>query len=271
MTSRTSWRTIVTSGAIARRGELGTGARMFGYGEQARGRRGGAAPVVAGALLLLGAAGCGGGGGDDGKAGPPSASDVTPLARARLTAASFTDGERIGTYTASAYALGVPLGEDYTADPARCQPFVSLTAGATAFTPAAEVNRRVDAGGGTPGPTVAVQLRSYPGQGAKGVMRALGRAGRDCAGGFTEERAVARAKYLKAEPVNAPRLGDESAAYRFTVLDVKEELRLHEYLTVVRSGSATLSFRAETTGTGDVGGVPEEIVRAQWEKFRPER
>ncbi|MEV7421949.1 MULTISPECIES: hypothetical protein [unclassified Streptomyces] len=259
------------SSAITWRVELTTGVRMFRAAREA-------VVWVAAGVVVLGAAGCGGGGGEehgDGKAGTPSASAsasaVTPLTRARLTAASFTDGERIGKYAAGAYSLGVPLGEDYTAAPAVCQPFVSLAAGATAFTPAAEVHRRVDVPGETLGPTVAVQLRSYPGQGAKGVMKALGRAGRDCAGGFTEERAVARAKYLKAEAVTAPRVGDEATAYRFTILDIKGKLKLYEYLTVVRSGSATLSFRAEITGTEDVGGVPEEIVRAQWEKFRAAR
>ncbi|RDG34969.1 hypothetical protein [Streptomyces corynorhini] len=232
---------------------------------------------TAAGAVVLGGAGCGAGDREhgDGKAGRPSASatatGAAPLARARLIAASFTEGERIGKYTASEYSLGVPLGENYTATPAVCQPFVSLAAGATAFTPAAEVHRRVDVPGETLGPTVAVQLRSYPGQGAKGVMKALGRAERACADGFTEERAVARATYPKAEPVTAPRVGDEAAAYRFTILDVKGKLKLYEYLTVVRSGSTTLSFRAEITGTRDIGGVPEEIVRAQWEKFRPER
>ncbi|MEW1720801.1 hypothetical protein [Streptomyces sp. NPDC093109] len=241
--------------------------------------RGAAVWAVAGAVVL-GVAGCSGGGegGADGKAdastsASASASAVAPapVTRARLTAASFTDGEKVGKYTASEYALGVPLGENYTAAPAVCQPLVSLAAGATAFDPVAEVHRRVDIPDEILGLTVSVQLRSYAARGARGVMKALGAAGRACAGGFTEERAVARAKYLSVEPAAAPGVGDEARAYRFTIRDVKGEAKLYEYLTVVRSGSVTLAFRAEITGTQDVGGVPAEIVRAQWEKFRSAR
>ncbi|WP_066955860.1 hypothetical protein [Streptomyces lushanensis] len=239
--------------------------------------------ALAAGLVLVGATACSGGGradGDDGggkSAGRPGGSSAPatgaatgppPLSEERLTAASLTDGERIGRYTASEYALGAPLGEDYTAEPAVCQPLVSLARGATAFDPAAEVHRKADIPDEMLGLTVSVQLRSYAAQDAAGVMKALRTAGRDCAGGFTEERALARARYLKAEPAEAPEVGDEAVAYRFTILDVKGKLKLYEYLTVVRSGSTTLSFRAEITGTEDVGGVPEEIVQAQWQKFR---
>ncbi|WP_405984612.1 hypothetical protein [Streptomyces sp. NBC_00872] len=263
---------------------------MFGAGRRRTRRtrsaprtwRGGAAALTAG-LVLVGATACGGGeragGGDDGAKGASpaggtsapatgAAPGLAPLTERQLTAASLTDGERIGEYTASEYALGAPLGEDYTADPAGCQPLVSLARGATAFDPVAEVHRKVDIPDEMLGLTVSVQLRSYAGQGATGVLKALRTAGRDCAGGFTEDRALARAKYLKAEPAKAPDVGDEAVAYRFTILDVKGKLKLYEYLTVVRSGSTTLSFRAEITGTEDVGGVPDEIVRTQWRKFR---
>ncbi|MFF3750735.1 hypothetical protein ACFYYH_09775 [Streptomyces sp. NPDC002018] len=242
------------------------------------------AVALAAALVLAGATACGGDGGDgggddDGKgarttgrpsapAGGGAATGPAPLTGEQLTAASLTDGERIGAYTVSDYALGAPLGEDYTAEPAVCQPLVSLAAGATAFDPAAEVHRKVDIPDEMLGLTVSVQLRSYAAQGATGVMKALRAAGRECADGFTEDRALARAKYLAVEPAGAPDVGDEATAYRFTILDVKGELKLYEYLTVVRSGSTTLSFRAEITGTEDVGGVPDEIVRAQWQTFR---
>ncbi|MFD8968456.1 hypothetical protein ACFV0C_26285 [Streptomyces sp. NPDC059568] len=243
--------------------------------------------ALAAGLVLVGVTACSGGertdgGDDDGKGvskggskpGGSSASATgaatgsAPLTEEQLTAASLTDGERIGRYTASEYALGAPLGEDYTAEPAVCQPLVSLARGATAFDPVAEVHRKVDIPDEMLGLTVSVQLRSYAAQGATGVLKALRTAGRDCAGGFTEDRALARAKYLKAEPAEAPDVGDEAAAYRFTILDVKGELKLYEYLTVVRSGSTTLSFRAEITGTEDVGGVSDEIVQTQWQKFR---
>ncbi|MFJ9031254.1 hypothetical protein ACIRQP_22555 [Streptomyces sp. NPDC102274] len=249
---------------------------MFETGKR-RARRG--LGAVAAGLLLAGVAACGGDGqsADDGKgatasrkpADKPSASATgpAPLTEDRLTAASLTDGERIGAYTASEYALGAPLGDDYTAEPAVCQPLVSLAKGATAFDPVAEVQRKADIPDELLGLTVAVQLRSYTAPDAAGVMKALGTAGRECAGGFTENRALARARYLKVEPARAPDVGDEARAYRFTLLDVKGTLKLYEYLTVVRSGSTTLSFRAEITGTKDVGGVPDEIIRAQWQKF----
>ncbi|MER8068730.1 hypothetical protein ABTZ59_10630 [Streptomyces sp. NPDC094034] len=241
---------------------------------------------MASGLVLVGVAACGGDGQstDDGKggkasgeasgnpAGRPSASTSAtgpaPLTVDRLTAASLTDGERVGPYTASEYALGAPLGDDYTAEPTVCQPLVSLAKGATAFDPVAEVQRKADIPDEMLGLTVSVQLRSYTAADATGVMKALATAGRECAGGLTENRALARATYLKVEPATAPDVGDEARAYRFTLLDVKGTLKLYEYLTVVRSGSTTLSFRAEITGTKDVGGVPDEIIRAQWQKFR---
>lgn len=258
------------------------GAEMIGAGKRrmrrARLARRSLGAVAAG-FVLFGVVACSGdersgGPGDDGKGGtgdkPSAAASATgpaPLTEDRLTAASLTDGERIGEYTVSEYALGAPLGEDYTAEPAVCQPLVSLAKGATAFDPVAEVHRKADIADEMLGLTVSVQLRSYAARDATGVMTALGTAGRECAGGFTEDRALARATYLKAEPVKAPDVGDEARAYRFTILDVKGKLKLYEYLTVVRSGSTTLSFRAEITGTKDVGGVPDEIVQAQWQKF----
>ncbi|MET7618765.1 hypothetical protein [Streptomyces sp. NPDC005408] len=198
----------------------------------------------------------------------PTAVVAKALTEAQLKAVSFTDGDKVGAYTASEYDLGSPLGEDYTADPADCQPLVSLAKGATAHDPAAEVNRGLDVLDEWTGPSVTVQLRSYAKGEAAAVMRSLGAAGSRCAAGFTEERAIAKAKYLRVEPVKAPAFGDEARAYRFTVLDVKGKLKLYEYLTVVRSGSTTLSFRAEIIGTKDIGGVPEEVMKAQWEKFR---
>lgn len=277
---------------------------MFGAGNQGRsgGRRARPRRVAALALVgavLTGAAACGGGGGgtgDSGKSGKETGADGKPsastpaddageggesgdapdpagsggtgaLSRRDLTALAFTDGEKIGKYTAGEFTLGAPLGEDYTADPATCQPLVSLAKGATAFDPVSEVHRNVDVAEEMLGTTVAVQLRSYNGDGAASVMKALGAAGKACAGGFVENRAVAKGQYLKVEPVKAPDHGDEAQAYRFTILDVKGTLKLYEYLTVVRSGTTTLSFRADITDTKDIGKVPEEVITAQWKKF----
>lgn len=248
---------------------------MFGAGNHS-GRRRAAAVLVAAALGGVGACGGGGDGGKDGgkrdKAdAKPSAAAPEAMSEAQLTAVSFTEGERVGAYTTSEFTLGAPLGENYTADPAVCQPLVSLAKGATGHDPAAEVNREADVVGETAGPSVAVQLRSYANGQAAAVMKELAAAGTRCAGGFTEERALAKAKYLTVEPAEAPAFAgqaDEAGAYRFTILDVKGKLKLYEYLTVVRSGSVTLSFRAEILGTEDIGGVPQEVMKAQWEKFR---
>ncbi|MFE7774838.1 hypothetical protein ACFU5O_13210 [Streptomyces sp. NPDC057445] len=267
---------------------------MFGAGSQeSQGKRSGwargaarperlirrAAAVALAGAVLTGTAACGGSDddrpGDKGTRGTaptkaPGAAVPGALTEQQLTAVAFTDGEKVGRYTASDYTLGAPLGEDYRADPAGCQPLVSLAEGATPYTPAAEVHRKVDVPDEMTGTTVAVQLRSYGTKAATEVMKALGKAGKECAGGFTEIRAIAKAKYLKVEPAKAPAVGDESKAYRFTILDVKGKLKLYEYLTVVRSGSTTLSFRAEITDTKDIGGVPEEVITAQWEKFSAE-
>ncbi|MFJ2650671.1 hypothetical protein ACIO1C_28625 [Streptomyces sp. NPDC087420] len=219
--------------------------------------------------VLAGVAGCDGGGTTDSKPSPSAApAGPPPRTERQLTAAALSDGERAGAYTVSTYPLGGPLDTDYTAAPAVCQPLVSLAPGVSGFRPAAEVGRRAEDPREKLGVTVDVRLRSYAGQGAARVMKALTTAGRACAGGFTEDRlSLVRAKYLATETVKAPHLGDDSVAYRFTILDVRGKKKLYEYLTVVQSGSTTLSFRAEVTGTKDIGAVPVDVIRAQWAKF----
>lgn len=209
-----------------------------------------------------------------GREGPrPSRPAVSSgaLTESQLSAVAFRDGERAGDLTASEYALDGPLGDAYTAAPAVCQPLVSLAGDVSGLPPAAQVQRKADKPEEMLGVTVDVTLRSYAADGAAKVMKALDQAGRECAGGFTEERAVARARYEKAEPAALPGFADEAdeaKAYRFTVLDVKGKLKLYEYLTVLRSGSTTLAFRGEILGTQDIGGVPEDVMAAQWRKFR---
>lgn len=250
---------------------------MYGVSNH-RGRRRRLAVVGITAALALGVSACGGdedgtgsaGGSKDGKASVKPSAPAAPDG-ARLKAASFTDGEKVGPYTASEYVLDGPLGDAYTAVPAGCQPLVSLSGEVSDPDPAAQVQRKVDVPDEMLGTTVDVTLRGYANGGAATVMKALDRAGRDCAGGFTEQRAVAAAKYLKVEPAKAPAFAaeaDEAKAYRFTILDVKGREKLYEYLTVVRSGSTTLAFRAEITSTKDIGGVPAEVMAAQWAKFR---
>ncbi|GGT50107.1 hypothetical protein [Streptomyces purpureus] len=229
-----------------------------------------AALLLAG-VMLTACSGTPDGGSDDKPAASPT--PKTPaaagaLTEAQLKSAAFTDGEKVGKYTASEYTLGAPLSESYTAQPALCQPLVSLAKEVADPDPAAEVQRKVDVPDEMFGLEVAVQLRSYADGGAATVLKNLTAAGSGCAAGFTEERAVAQAKYLKVEPAKAPALGDEAKAFRFTILDVKGEVKLYEYLTVIRSGSTTLAFRAEITDTKDIGGVPAEVVNAQWRKFQ---
>ncbi|MDX3683321.1 hypothetical protein OG893_26305 [Streptomyces sp. NBC_01696] len=252
---------------------------MFGvYG--AGGRRGAVAAGCA-VAALMGLTGCGGGDDGDGKSGAgkspaPSRPAATAggLTEAELTAAALTDGERAGDLTASEYTLDGPLGDAYTADPAVCQPLVSLAGDVSGHEPVAQVQRKADKPEEMLGVTVDITLRSYAGDEAAKVMASLERAGRECAGGLTEERAVARARYEKVEPAALPAFAgeaDQAKAYRFTVLDVKGKLKLYEYLTVLRSGSTTLAFRAEILGTQDIGGVPEDVMAAQWKKFRAAR
>lgn len=249
---------------------------MFGAGNRRAGWRSAAAVGCAGVTLLC-VTGCGGGGeGGDDKAGKsprpsPSAAPAAGLTEAQLGAVAFTDGEKVGAYTASEYTLDGPLGDGYTATPADCQPLVSLAGDVSGYAPAAQVQRKVDVPEEMLGVTVDVTLRSYGDGVAAKVMQSLDRAGRDCAAGLTEERALARARYEKVEPTGLPAFADEAdeaKAYRFTVLDVKGKLKLYEYLTVVRAGSTTLAFRGEILGTKDIGGVPQDIMAAQWSKFR---
>ncbi|MEU0130423.1 hypothetical protein [Streptomyces sp. NPDC006289] len=252
---------------------------MFGVYGAGGGRRAAAAGCAVAALMGL--TGCGGGGDDSGKgeavrSATPSrpaatAAPAEGLTEAELTALAFADGEKAGSLTASEYPSGGPLGDAYTASPAVCQPLVSLAGDVGGYAPTAQVRRRADEPGEMLGVTVDVTLRSYAGGQAAKVMRSLDRAGRECAGGLTEERAVARATYERTEPAAPPSFAgeaDEAKAYRLTVLDVKGKLKLYEYLTVLRAGSTTLAFRAETLGTEDVGGVPEDVMAAQWRKFR---
>lgn len=248
---------------------------MFGVGIQ-RGQWRRAAAVTMAVATTLGATACSSdksGPSGPGKDDKPSAAASAPkaLTEAQLKAASFTDGQSVGRYTASEYTLDGPLGDAYTADPAVCQPLVSLAGGVSDHDPAAQVQRRVDVPDEMLGITVDVTLRSYADGEAADVMKALDTAGRECAGGFTEDRALASAKYLKVEPAEAPGFAaeaDEAKAFRFTLLDVKGKLKLYEYLTVVRSGSTTLAFRGEITGTKDIGGIPQDIMTAQWTTFR---
>lgn len=252
---------------------------MFGTGKRTGLWRAGAAIALSGVVLT----GCGGAPEkpekekDDKPKATASATTSAPaspvptagaLTEAQLKAAAFADGEKAGKYTASEYTLGAPLGEAYTAAPDVCQPLVSLARDVADPDPAAEVHRKADIPEEMVGTTVAVTLRAYGADGAKTVLKNLNTAGKQCAAGFVEQRAVAQGKYLAVETLPAPKIGDEAVAFKFTILDVKGTLKLYEYLTVVRSGTTTLAFRADITDTKDIGGVPAEVIDAQWKKFQ---
>ncbi|MFF4318773.1 hypothetical protein [Streptomyces sp. NPDC001568] len=258
---------------------------MRGAGNGRRGGIRGVRAVAAGAALLAATAGCGGGSagaGSDGKpSGGPSptatasasasaSTSPTPVGPpgpdvAALEALVLTAGAKAGRYEADEPVLDEPFSEVYEAEPAVCLPLTTLAAAGHTAQAYATV--------GVPGKPLDVDtdilLRSYRDANAAGAaLKSLAEAGKRCAGGYTEERAVIDAKVLRVEPVAAPAIGDEAQAYRIVTQDVKEEdVSLYQYVTVVRSGPVTLSFSSDIIDTKDFGGVPQEIVTAQWEKF----
>lgn len=237
-----------------------------------------AAAALIGAALIAGTTACGAGGGQ-GKAAPsasqsqgrPQSPTQSPSPGGppgppveQLKAFALAPGDKAGPYEAVEPVLDEPMSELYEAQPAVCGPLTSL--GKAGHTAQAYTKAQV------PGEWQAVGtdilLRSYKDGGSAAAMKALAEAGRQCAGGYTEDRALAEGKILKVEPVKAPALGDEALAYRIVVQDVKEkDVSLYKYLTVIRSGPVTLSFRSDVIDTKDFGGVPAEVVSAQWEKF----
>ncbi|MGW0394345.1 hypothetical protein ACWDYJ_26350 [Streptomyces sp. NPDC003042] len=240
-----------------------------------------AAVAVMGAALLAGTAACADGGkaaagtGEGASAAPAGASaSPSPSPSVAGTPGPGTDllkqlalapGTEAGRYEVSEPLLDEPFNELYEAAPALCQPLTSL--GKAGHTGQAYAALRV------PGEFQEIDtdilLRSYKdGAAAGAVMKSLAEAGKQCAGGYTEDRALVEAKVLRVEPVQAPALGDEAQAYRIVVRDVKNEnISLYRYLTLVRSGSVTLSFYSDILDLKDFGGVPREVVTAQWEKF----
>ncbi|MFJ8086154.1 hypothetical protein ACIQ6Y_36955 [Streptomyces sp. NPDC096205] len=219
-----------------------------------------AAAALAAAVLMTTAA-CGGSDGAE--------RDTKPAAKAltedQLRPAALAEGD-VGAYTSEEPVAA--LSDDYTARPEVCQPLVSVAKGATSHDPVAEIARAVSDPYAEPSIDIDLHLRSYDGQDAAAVMEELGKAGEKCADGFTEERSLVDAKVVEVETLEAPAVGDEAYAFRITTQDVKEaDVMLYDYLTVIRSGSTTLSFRADTLGTQDFGGVPQDVIDAQWEKF----
>ncbi|MGW0365196.1 hypothetical protein [Streptomyces sp. NPDC002990] len=182
----------------------------------------------------------------------------------QLKAFALAPGDKAGQYEAAEPFLDEPMNEIYDAQPAACQPLTSLgKAGHTA-----QAYTKTNVPGDWQAVGTDILLRSYRDGGAASAMKSLAEAGRQCAGGYTEERGVVEGKVLTVEPVEAPALGDEALAYGIVVQDVKEEdIKLYKYLTVIRAGAVTLSFRSDILDTKDFGGVPQDVVTAQWEKF----
>ncbi|MGW7416090.1 hypothetical protein [Streptomyces sp. NPDC054863] len=236
-----------------------------GYGKKHATAR----PILAVAMAVVSAAltACGG------PAEPAARTDGKPaaapqaLSPAALAARALTPGEEAGPYRTGEYTVsGGPPSDDYTAEPAVCQPLVGLRS--VRGGPAAQVHRRLADPGKPQGTDVAVQLRTYAAGRAAGVLDDLRTAGKKCAGGFAEVRGTVRGTYTGVGKLPAPAgVGDEAQAFRLTLRDGKGAAASYEYLTVVRSGPTVLSFRAQTLESADLGGVPKEIVDAQWEKF----
>lgn len=231
-----------------------------------------AAVALGTAVVLAGAVACGGSTGADGEAkatptptsAPATAGGPAGPGVERLKAMALAAGEKAGRYEASEPVLDEPMSELYDARPAACQPLTGL--GGAGHT--AQAYARTGVPGAWQSVDTEILLRSYRDGGAASAMKGLAEAGRQCAGGYTEERGLATAKVLRVEPVKAPALGDEALAYRIVTQDVKDGgISLYDYLTVIRSGPVTVSFRSDALDTKDFGGVPEEVVAAQWEKF----
>ncbi|MCX4696673.1 hypothetical protein [Streptomyces sp. NBC_01408] len=245
-----------------------------------------ATAALLGAALVAGTAACGGsgtgtgdkaaastsqspatsqspGGSQSPAAGPSPAGPPGPTLE-QLKAFALAPGDKAGPYEAAEPLLDEPMSEMYEAAPAACGPLSTL--GKAGHTAQAYV--KTDVPGEWQTVDTEILLRSYAGGGAAAAMKSLAEAGRQCGGGYTEDRALVEAKVLKVEPVKAPALGDEALSYRIVVQDVKDkDTSLYKYLTVIRSGSVTLSFRSDVIDVKDFGGVPAEVVTAQWEKF----
>ncbi|WP_328619389.1 hypothetical protein [Streptomyces sp. NBC_00354] len=243
---------------------------MYRVGNRQRFRRA-AGAVIGAAALLAGTAGCGGPATGEAAAGAPAGSAAASPSGTpgpgveRLKELVVAEGEKFGPYEVREPLLDEPMSELYEARPAACQPLTGLgKAGHTA-----QAYAKVSVPGQFQAVGTEILLRSYRDAGAAAAaVKSLADAGGRCAGGYTEDRALAEAKVLKVEPVQAPALGDEARAYRIVTQDVKDPgISLYKYLTLVRSGSVTLAFRSDVIDTKDFGGVPQEIVAGQWEKF----
>lgn len=212
--------------------------------------------------------------GDQGATNAPGPAAAKPWSKDRLKKAALRDGS-----TAGGYVVSLPVSEEtsyddlgYTASDRVCQPLVSLAEGATETDPVATVNRRADplesdSSEKLTGLTVDIQLRSYRGGDAETVMQALRDATDACGDGFTEERTLSSARVRSVEEVDGPRVAeeaDESVTVRLRVEDVKDEgIVFTEYLTVVRVGTQTASFRLESMDQKDHGPAPAALVQAQ--------
>jgi hypothetical protein len=241
-----------------------------GYGKNAVVR------AMAGALCCAAAlTACGGSGETSARTDGRPATAPEPLSQVQLNTLALPPGAAAGPYRTGEFTVsGGPPGDTYTAAPPVCRPLVGLGS-ARSGSPVAQVHRRLGDPAKPQGVDVAVQLRSYADGRASGVMEELRRAGEKCRSGFTENRGRTAGRAVTAtctavERLPAPAgIGDEAQAYRLTLRDARDGKRVtHEYLTVVRAGATVLSFRAEALEAADPGGVPKEILEAQWERWK---
>ncbi|MFW6695357.1 hypothetical protein [Streptomyces sp. MAR4 CNX-425] len=233
--------------------------------------------LAVGVLVAVPLTACGGGtreSGDQGGAKAPGKAAAKPWSEGRLKKAALREGSTAGGYIVSLPVSEEPSYDDlgYTASKRVCQPLVSLAEGATETDPVATVNRAADpfesdSGPKLTAPSVDIQLRSYRGGDAETVMQALRDATDACGDGFTEDRTLSSAPVRSVEEIDGPRVAeeaDESVSVRLRVEDVKDEdIVFTEYLTVVRVGTQTASFRLESLDQKDHGPLPAALVQAQ--------
>lgn len=221
----------------------------------------------------------------NGSSEPSDSSDASSkqpaLSAKELEQLALEEGSTVESSSGSTdgYEVREPVMEEpttdlmeYEADPRACQPLVGLWPGATDFTAEATVNRKVKLGDSLKEGSVDVQLRSYADGAAEGVMAALKKAGESCAGGFTEDRTLAEAPVREAKKAPLPELGDtadDGLSFRLPVEDVKDaDIVFTDYLTVLRHGSVTISFRLDSKDQKDHGKVPESLIKAQLDRFQ---
>ncbi|WP_184733907.1 hypothetical protein WEB32_14995 [Streptomyces netropsis] len=205
--------------------------------------------VVAVAALGMTTA-CGGsddGGGDDGKPakvlGDDRATTKGPGSGAKALGKARVASAVLESADAKGYAVTRMSKEEFTsakapkAKQSKCQPLAALLGSSPDPAPAAWAVSTFgvqDSKAGAMGGMGMLEVSSYEGDGAERTLQNLGKAVRDCAGGFEMTTgAGTQQTYSAVESLDAPKLGDEAVAYRA----VDKASGAPSLYTVVRSGA----------------------------------